>query len=117
EFANPTFEKLMLYQQRDLAIGDIATLWLQGIAEAIPEALAGRTGDKTVRQPRKDGKVLDLALHTVPLVVKDNVRGVYAIYEDISEQVRAAEAERKHAESQAQLVKQLQLRTQEMTLL
>jgi diguanylate cyclase (GGDEF)-like protein/PAS domain S-box-containing protein len=117
EFANPTFEKLMLYQQRDLAIGDIATLWLQGIAEAIPEALAGRTGHKTVRQPRKDGKVLDLALHTVPLVVKDNVRGVYAIYEDISEQVRAAEAERKHAESQAQLVKQLQLRTQEMTLL
>jgi diguanylate cyclase (GGDEF)-like protein/PAS domain S-box-containing protein len=117
ELANPAFEKLLLYKQRDLAIGDIATLWLEGIATALPKAMAGDTCHETVRQKRKDGKTLDLALHAVPLIVKGSVRGVYAIYEDVSEQVRAVEAERKYAESQSRLVKELQLRTQQITLL
>jgi diguanylate cyclase (GGDEF)-like protein/PAS domain S-box-containing protein len=117
EFANPAFEKLLLYDRRDLAIGDIATLWLEGVANALPKALAGETCHDTVRQRRKDGKILDLALHAVPLRVKGEVRGIYAIYEDISEQVRAAEAERKFADSQKHLVEELQLRARQMTLL
>jgi diguanylate cyclase (GGDEF)-like protein/PAS domain S-box-containing protein len=117
EFANPAFEKLLLYKQKDLAIGDIATLWLEGIAAAIPNALSGENVHLTVRQRRKDGRALDLALHAVPLKVQGHVRGVYAIYQDISEQVRAAEAERKYSESQRQLVEELQLRTRQMSLL
>jgi diguanylate cyclase (GGDEF)-like protein len=39
------------------------------------------------------------------------------MYEDISEQVRAAEAERRYAESQRQLVEELQARARQMTLL
>jgi diguanylate cyclase (GGDEF)-like protein/PAS domain S-box-containing protein len=117
EFANPAFEKMLLYKQQDLAIGDIATLWLEGIASALPDALSGETSHLTVRQKRRDGKTLDLALHAVPLKVQGRVRGVYAIYQDISEQVRAAEAERKHAESQMRLVEELGLRAQQLTLL
>lgn len=62
EFANSAFEKLLLYERKDLAIGDIAMLWLEGIASAIPQALAGEACHKTVRQKRRDGKALDLAL-------------------------------------------------------
>ena len=40
------------------------------------------------------------------------VHGSYIIYKDISEQIRASQAERKHAEVLSQLVAELQLRTQ-----
>lgn len=117
EFANPAFERLLLYKQRDLALGDIAILWLEGVANALPSALSGKTCHLTVKQKRKDGKTLDLALHAVPLQVDGQVRGVYTIYEDISERVKAAEAEKRYAESQRQLVEELQLRAQQMMLL
>src|ERR1700693_4628251 len=39
------------------------------------------------------------------------------IYKDISEQIRASEAEREHAEVLNELVAELQLRTKQMTLL
>ena len=59
--------------------------------------------------------ILDLEVHAVPLAVDGRVRGSYTIYKDISEQIRASEAERKHAEVLSQLVTELQLRTQQMT--
>jgi GAF domain-containing protein len=79
--------------------------------------LGGRACHQTIRQKRKDGKSLDLALNAVPLKVQGRVRGVYAIYEDISEQVRAADAERRYSESQRQLVEELELRAQQMSVL
>jgi diguanylate cyclase (GGDEF)-like protein len=73
---------------------------------------------RTVRQRRKDGTALDLALHGVPLLLNNNeVRGAYLIYEDISEQLRANEAQQRHAESLNQLVNELELRTRQMTTL
>lgn len=117
ELANPAFEKLVLYKQQDLAIGDIATLWLAGIADVLPKALAGEVCHNTVLQKRRDGETLDLALHAVPLKLQGQVRGVYAIYEDVSERVRAAEAEKRYAESQQQLVEELQLRARQLALL
>jgi diguanylate cyclase (GGDEF)-like protein len=45
------------------------------------------------------------------------VRGAYLMDEDVSEQTKAAEAQRQHAESLDQLVKELELRTQQMTAL
>jgi hypothetical protein len=49
--------------------------------------------------------------------VDGRVRGSYMIYKDISEQIRASQAERQHAEVLNQLVTELQLRTKQMTLL
>ena len=43
--------------------------------------------------------------------------GAYLIFEDVSEQTRASEAQRQHAESLNQLVKELELRTLQTTLL
>ena len=76
-----------------------------------PQVLAGQALDLTVRRQRRDGKILDLEVHAVPLAVDDRVRGSYTIYKDISEQIKASEAERKHGELLNQLVTELQLRT------
>jgi diguanylate cyclase (GGDEF)-like protein len=73
--------------------------------------------DKTVRQQRKDGTILDLALHGVPLLLGEEVRGAYLIYEDISQKIRANEAQRQHAESLDRLVRELELRSKQMTSL
>src|SRR5580658_203763 len=56
-------------------------------------------------------------MHGVPLSVGGVVRGAYLIYEDGSEQARASEAQRQYAESLNQLVKELELRTIQTSLL
>jgi diguanylate cyclase (GGDEF)-like protein len=58
-----------------------------------------------------------VALHGVPLLVNGEVRGAHLIYEDVSDQIRAVEAQQQHAESLDRLVKELELRTKQMTSL
>src|SRR6202023_857266 len=86
-------------------------------AQLVPQIFAGNALHATVRQQRKDGQILDLALHGVPLLLNGEVRGAYLIYEDVSEQIRATEGQRQHAESLNQLVTELELRTKQVTLL
>jgi diguanylate cyclase (GGDEF)-like protein/PAS domain S-box-containing protein len=122
ELANVAFEKLFQYNQRELAsidIGNIGMLDDEGTdsTELIPQIFAGKAMHRTVRQRRKDGHILDLALHGVPLLINGDVRGAYLIYEDISERIRAGEAQRQHAESLDRLVKELELRTEQTTSL
>jgi diguanylate cyclase (GGDEF)-like protein/PAS domain S-box-containing protein len=96
ELANSAFEKLFQYDRHELAsinIGNFSLFDDEGTdsAQLIPQIFAGATLQRTVRQRRKDGQVLDLAVHGVPLLLNGEVRGAYLIYEDISDQVRAAE--------------------------
>ena len=116
ELANSAFEKLFQYDRHELASIDIASMGMPDdeatdSAQLIPQIFAGNALHRTVRQRRKDGQILDLALHGVPLLLNGEVRGAYLIYEDVSEQIRASEAQRRHAESLDQLVKELELRT------
>jgi diguanylate cyclase (GGDEF)-like protein len=83
----------------------------------VPQIFSGHPVHKAVRHKRKDGHILDLELHGVPLLVDHEVRGAYLIYEDISERTRASKAQRQHRESLDRLVKELELRTKQMTLL
>ena len=122
ELANSAFEKLFQYDRHELASIDIGSMGIPDdeatdSEQLIPQIFAGNALHKTVRQRRKDGKILDLALHGVPLLLNGEVRGAYLIYEDVSEQIRANEAQRQHAESLDRLVKELELRTKQMTLL
>ncbi|MBZ5571034.1 MAG: diguanylate cyclase [Acidobacteriia bacterium] len=122
ELTNPALERLFLYDQRELAGSDPDRLLspeglLDGAVLATSRALAGQTLHENVKRRRKDGTVLDLEMHAVPLMVDGQVQGAYTIYQDISEQVKAAEAERQHAKSLNQLVSELELRTSQMTLL
>jgi len=122
ELVNSAFERLFQYDQRELASIDIRRMGVtddeaSDSLQLVHQIFAGKALHKTVRQRRKDGKILDLALHGVPLLVGGEVGGAYLIYEDISEQVRASEAQQQHAQSLDLLVKELELRTKQTTLL
>jgi diguanylate cyclase (GGDEF)-like protein/PAS domain S-box-containing protein len=118
ELANPAFERLFQYDKQELASIDIRATEILGdegsdSTQLIRQILAGNALRKTLRQQRGDGKILDLALHGVPLLVRGEVRGAYLIYVDISEQTKATEEQRQHAESLDRLVKELELRTKQ----
>ena len=122
DLVNDAFTKLSLYQPRELVGSDLDAVFLpSGTSEkATPwsaEVLAGQALHRTVRRCRKDGSVLDLELHAVPLVIEGQVQGAYAICQDISEQIKATAAEREHAESLNRLVRELELQTDQMSLL
>ena len=122
DLANSAFEKLFQCDRHELASLDIGRVGIaddEGTdsAQLIPQIFSGKAVHRTVRQRRKDGRLLDLALHGVPLLLNNEVRGAYLIYEDISEQLRANEAQRHHAESLDRLVRELELRTKQITAL
>ena len=77
----------------------------------------GKLVQKHVRRMRKDGVLLDVELSAVPLALGGRVLGNYMMYQDISEQVRAAEDAQQHAKSLNRLVSELGLRTMQMTLI
>lgn len=122
QLSNPAFSRLFQYDEHELASIDIAGI--SGLGEEaadfrklIPDIFAGNATHKTLRYRRKDGQILNLAFHGVPLLVKGAVRGAYLIYEDITAQTRASEAQRQHTEVLGRLVKELELRTRQMTTL
>jgi diguanylate cyclase (GGDEF)-like protein/PAS domain S-box-containing protein len=120
ELVNDAFEKLFLYDQAELAGGDLSCTFLPDAKNEDPigpPVLAGRKLHTQVRRKRKDNKILDLEVHAVPLVVNERVQGALMICHDISEQLRASEAERTNAESLSRLVKELRVRTEQMALL
>jgi diguanylate cyclase (GGDEF)-like protein/PAS domain S-box-containing protein len=122
ELTNPALGKLFLYDQREFAGSDLDRMLSPGgeASDSISVTaltLAGETLHETVRRIRKDGIILDIELHSVPLIVDGAVRGAYTLYKDITEQIKAAQTEREHAQSLGQLVGELKQRTHQMTLL
>jgi diguanylate cyclase (GGDEF)-like protein/PAS domain S-box-containing protein len=121
ELANSALEKIFQSDRHELTSIDLSNMeTTDGSTDSqqlIPQIFAGNALRTTVRQRRKDGTILDLALHGVPLLLNGEVRGAYLIYQDISEQIRTNEAQRRHAESLNKLVKELELRTKQMSAL
>jgi diguanylate cyclase (GGDEF)-like protein/PAS domain S-box-containing protein len=122
ELANEAFGRLFQCDQQELASIDVRTMGMANSGASDPTELirhifAGNALRKTIQLRRKDGKVLDLSLHGVPLLVEAEVRGAYLIYEDVSEQTKASEAQRLHAESLDRLVSELEIRTRQTTTL
>lgn len=122
ELANSAFQKLFQYRPQELHSIHIGEVGIPddtetGCATLMSQIFAGNALRKVVRLRRKDGIALDFALYGVPLILENQVRGAYLIYQDISEQIRASEAQQRHAESLDKMVKELELRTKQMTLL
>jgi diguanylate cyclase (GGDEF)-like protein/PAS domain S-box-containing protein len=117
ELVNSAFERLFQCNRNELASMVIPDDEASDSTQLIRQIFAGNTMRKIVRQRRRDGKILDLALQGVPLSVEGEVRGAYLIYEDVSEQARANDAQREHAESLDHLVQALELRTKQTTTL
>lgn len=122
ELVNSAFEKLFQCDRNNLASIDVKNVeapddqaW--DAKQMIAQIFAGNGIRRTVRHRRGDGKIIDLALHGVPLQVDGDIRGAYLIYEDVSDQVRATEAQRQPAESLDRLVQKLERHTKQITLM
>ena len=106
ELTNPAFQKLFLHDPTGQHI-DATFTDPQDSAVVSAQIQKGNPFHEVVQRRRKDGRVLDLDLHAVPLMVNGVQRGALGIYTDISEQIKASQAERDYAESLSQMVAEL----------
>jgi diguanylate cyclase (GGDEF)-like protein/PAS domain S-box-containing protein len=122
QLCNEAFANLFLYRREEIVGHSLDSLIsIPGeAAEANPlskHPTAGQPVHQTTSKKRKDGKTLDLEMHAISIALDGQMEGSYAIYNDISEQVKTAAQARDHSESLNRLVNELQLRTMQMTLL
>ena len=106
QLANTSFKKLFLYDPTGVNIDTTFSDHSETSAVSA-QVFAGKSVHGVVQRRRKDGTVLDLDLHAVPLVVNGAQRGAIGIYSDISGQVRAAQVERQQAEALSRIVEEL----------
>jgi diguanylate cyclase (GGDEF)-like protein/PAS domain S-box-containing protein len=122
ERCNDAFERLFQFDRRHLIGNDLDSLIspidasLRG-GQFRAQLASGRPVHASTRCLRKDGTRIDVELNAVSLLQEGEVRGAYTIYKDISDQVRAAEQAKEHAASLNRLVEELQMQTNQMTLL
>ena len=121
-FCNDAFTDLFQYSHEELAGNPLDPLICPSECLAEESRLAahpksGESVHKAVRRTRKDGKILDVELHEVAISLDNWQSGAYAIFRDISDEVKAAVEAEDHAKSLNNLVTELQLRTLQMSLL
>jgi diguanylate cyclase (GGDEF)-like protein/PAS domain S-box-containing protein len=119
QLCNEAFANLFLYKREEIVGHSLDSLTsLPGEDNALSKhPTPGQPVHQTISKKRKDGKTLDLEMHAISIALDGQKEGSYAIYKDISEQVKTAALARDHSESLNRLVNELQLRTTQMTLL
>jgi two-component system sensor histidine kinase/response regulator len=97
QLCNPAFESLFQYSRQEilgrpaeglLAAGD----FLAEARDLSRVTLGGMPVTQVTRRMRKDGSLVDVEIHGVPLLVMGGVVGSLGIYQDISVRKRAEEA-------------------------
>ena len=122
ELCNDAFESLFLYQRQDLMGKPLGSLISvsngdERSDDLMTRVVSGERVNRSERRTRKDGMLIDIEVNAVPLVVAGQVQGAFAIYNDVSPQIKAANDAKQHAEALNRWVKELQVRTDQMTLL
>jgi diguanylate cyclase (GGDEF)-like protein/PAS domain S-box-containing protein len=122
QLCNRAFENLFLYSSAEIIGRDLKDLIIPDESRAESKRFAAQviSGDavhSTVRRVRKDGHVVEVEIHALPLFQDGQVEGGYVIYKDISEQVKASAAAKEHEEAMNHWVGELELRTMQITLL
>jgi diguanylate cyclase (GGDEF)-like protein/PAS domain S-box-containing protein len=118
EMANAAFATLFECEQ----LAGVKLDWLLPVTARNDESCSGQANRgyalrRTTHTQQKSGRKFDLELQTVPLVINGTVRGAYTICRDISEEVRASKAEQEHTEALSQLIKEMEIQKDQMTLL
>jgi diguanylate cyclase (GGDEF)-like protein/PAS domain S-box-containing protein len=122
QFANAAFSELFLYDPSELTGHRLHDLIVPTEMRPEAERLAAQLNSglavhQRLRRMRKDGHLLDVEVHSVPLLRYGEIHGAYVIYKDISDQVKAAVAAREHANAVDRWVEDLKTRTTQLTLL
>ena len=103
---NPAFERLFQYRQAEivgqLLDGLIAPAGKDEEALGLTRrAMRGSQWCTTTERRRRDGTLVEVELHAVPLWVDQEIKGAYGIYQDITER-------RRHEAERERLVQELQ---------
>lgn len=91
---NPAFERLFQYTCSELMEGSLERMIAKRdkVREAVAIWQKVISGEKVLRcskRMRKDGSLVDVEIHGVPLIIRGRLQRVYGIYRDISEQKEA----------------------------
>ena len=107
QMCNPAFERLFQYGRDELMHANLEDLITSG--DLTPEAvgiwkkvLRGEKVYASTKRRRKDGSIVEVEIHGIPLVIKRKLIGVYGIYHDVSQR---KEAELEVRQLSAQLLK------------
>ena len=119
---NGAFENLFLFGREELlGVGLDSKLSLTGETREANELTAqlatGRGVHQIARRARKDGKLIDVDINAVPVMLTGGVCGSLAIYTDVSEHMLAQQQAKQHAASLARLVLELHVRSAQLALL
>ena len=109
QMCNPAFERMFGYRFAEIQGRPIEECMVTPGRESvaisfIDRAIAGEVMRITVRAPRRDGSHVDVRILGVPLVIDGERRGTFAMYEDITEQLRAEQARRQAEEKYQRIV-------------
>jgi diguanylate cyclase (GGDEF)-like protein/PAS domain S-box-containing protein len=121
DLCNLAFRRLFGYE-RSLVIGKkldslISCNQPDDLLELSPRVYAGQSVEGSTRRARNDGTLVDVEVHAVPLIIDGQVRGAYALYNDISDAIKAAHEREEQGNILKRSLTELQSRTSEMTLL
>ena len=118
---NRAFEKLFGYERSKVVGKKLESLipshLPDDLLEFSPRVYAGQSVQGSTRRARKDGTLVDVEVHAVPLVIDGHVRGAYALYNDITDAIKAAQEREAQGNTLKRSLTELQSRTNEMTLL
>ncbi|MEM7352754.1 MAG: PAS domain S-box protein [Acidobacteriota bacterium] len=95
---NPAFEELFGHRQSDIAgysLDELATheQIVEELAKSRLLVLEGQPVYRpSARRERRDGSVVDVEVHGVPLKVDGKLQGAFALYQDITDRMRAERA-------------------------
>jgi two-component system, NarL family, sensor kinase len=94
QICNDAFEKLFQYNRSELLAKDLQELIATN--ELAPEAIeiwqrvtAGERVEAATKRRRKDGTIVDVELHGIPVFAGAKMVGVIAIYHDVSQRIGA----------------------------
>jgi PAS domain S-box-containing protein len=94
QLCNPAFERLFQYKRDELRNANLEDLitFDELTKEAVKiwrRVLRGEKVYAATKRRRKDGSVVDVEIHGIPLLIKDKLIGVYGIYHDVSQRKEA----------------------------
>jgi PAS domain S-box-containing protein len=97
QMCNPAFERLFLYRRAEIEGVNLDELLAppESVSEALEltsQSLNGIAVHTTSRRRRKDGTLIDVEVHGVPLVMHGALVGQLGLYHDITERKRAEQA-------------------------
>ena len=121
ELYNRAFAELFGFERIDLVGKKLDSLiygnQIEDRLELSPRVYEGQSVQSTARRKRNDESLVDVEIHVVPLIIDGKVRGSYALYQDISDVLKAAQERNEQGNTLKRSIAELQSRTNEMTLL